>query len=625
MPVSEYNQNGVLIKRVWGEEGSDRRVELHYVDGVSTSKHVFTNGVEEIFRKVEKTDTLTGLFAKCDYYNNKSVVSRDENSVLSEEYYKDEDKINWILSYSYRVDNNRVNTCEEVYEKNKHSICYYENGVPVKVVIKKMFWDEFVMSESVFEVINNLRRIVSKKTYFHPHITWRNEENSIKPFMDHYHKIEGVTNNCFKKIKYEKTYFYDDSSSFPVKCLIYDEGYEFVEKISYELSDFDVLLEINCDILELENIEDCPFELNILSDLRHCLTSIEITCNGHVIEKKLIEYDDYEDTWVFINIKHHIYNGEQFDLTFNESRSYEKYKLRTRSMSTPSNSDCYHEEYEGDIINYVETGFGSQNEIIRLNQFDYLLSKQCEEIYYYFASKLSLSLENIVEGPQQHEKVSLEFLFTYDDKGRVMRELEIFKVLTVNDEFVDEDNGELGSCNQEVENYYCTSFIYYPSGSVKNISVISWSMWIKVFRYEHLPLNIIEDYDNVKNVILLRFSQKKENEFHKVIERDIYAKDGELKENYKRENGEDYWTQIVSTWMGPVEIRSKQIPGGIIQVIIKSLPEDEGGTARRLVITKSPISEAVRFTPPIQFRYDEACSIDEYYWDNDEQDFVIYE
>ena len=77
--------------------------------------------------------------------------------------------------------------------------------------------------------------------------------------------------------------------------------------------------------------------------------------------------------------------------------------------------------------------------------------------------------------------------------------------------------------------------------------------------------------------------------------------------------------------MGPVEIRSKQIPGGIIQVIIKSLPEDEGGTARRLVITKSPISEAVRFTPPIQFRYDEACSIDEYYWDNDEQDFVIYE
>ena len=76
---------------------------------------------------------------------------------------------------------------------------------------------------------------MSKKTYFHPHITWRNEENSIKPFMDHYHKIEGVTNNCFKKIKYEKTYFYDDSSSFPVKCLIYDEGYEFVEKISYEL------------------------------------------------------------------------------------------------------------------------------------------------------------------------------------------------------------------------------------------------------------------------------------------------------------------------------------------------------------------------------------------------------
>ena len=150
-------------------------------------------------------------------------------------------------------------------------------------------------------------------------------------------------------------------------------------------------------------------------------------------------------------------------------------------------------------------------------------------------------------------------------------------------------------------------------------------MWIKYFRYEHQPLNIIRDYDNVKNVILLGFSQNKENEFHKVIERDIYAKDGELKENYKRENGEDYWTQIVRTWMGPVEIRSKQILGGIIQVIIQSISENEGATARRLVITKSPISEAVRFTPPTQFRFDEACSIDEYYWDNDEQDFVIYE
>lgn len=629
MPVSEYNQNGVLIKRVWGEEGSDRRVELRYVDGVSTSKHVFTNGVEEIFRKVEIIDTLTGLFVMCDYYNKKSVVSRDENSVLREEYYKDEDKINWILSYRYRKDNNQVNTCEEVYEKNKHSICFYENGIPVKVVIKKMFWDEFVMSECVFEVLDGLRRIVSKKTYFHPHITWRNEEHSIKPFTAHYHRIEGVTNNCFKKIKYEKTYFYDDSSSFPVKCMIYDEGYEFVEKISYELSDFDVFVEFDCDILELENIEACEFELNTLSDLRHYSTSIEITCNGHVIEKKLVEYDEEEDNCVFI--KHHIYNGVGFDLMFSENWFYDsKNQLSYKEIDlepTDFNSKrvIYHEEYENGSINHVETCWGFLNEMIRLNQFDYLLSKQCKEIFYYSASTLSLSLEDIVEGPPQHEKVSLEFLFTYDNKGRVMREWEISKGRTVNNEFIDEDNGELGFCNQDVENHYCTSFIYYPSGSVKNISVISWSMWIKYFRYEPQQLLITEGHDNVKNIILLGFSQNKENEFHKVNERDIYAKDGELKENYKRQNGEDYWTQIVRTWMGTVEILSKQIPGGIIQVVIKSLPENDGGTVRRLVITKSPISEAVRFTPPPQFRSDEACSIDEYEWDNQLQDFVIYE
>ena len=147
-------------------------------------------------------------------------------------------------------------------------------------------------------------------------------------------------------------------------------------------------------VLELEISTPCDFELNYVSNDIKDLASIEITCNSNLIEKKVIKYieaiGDDENKY---NIEHCIYNGEQFDLTVIESRHYKKYKLYLRyikiadpepepeglneyakqsyfdSNNLYNNLDagekCYNEEYEGDIINLIETCFGFLDQTVR--------------------------------------------------------------------------------------------------------------------------------------------------------------------------------------------------------------------------------------------------------------------
>ena len=156
MPTEEKNNNGVVIKRIWDATNTTgRRVEKHYENGVVFEKTVFQDNTEETYTKSQFNGVLS------DFFDSKKVVTRDENVVLSEHYSKKEKhNPNWILFSSFTNDINGGMIQKQYFEKNEHGICYYDNNLPVKVIIKKMFWDDFIKSECVFEVVDGLRRIM---------------------------------------------------------------------------------------------------------------------------------------------------------------------------------------------------------------------------------------------------------------------------------------------------------------------------------------------------------------------------------------------------------------------------------------------------------------------------------
>ena len=283
MPTEERNNNGDVIKRIWDATNTTgRRVEKHYENGVVFEKTVFQDNTEETYTKSQFNGVLS------DFFDSKKVVTRDENVVLSEHYSKKEKhNPNWILFCSFTNDINGGMTQQQYFKKNEHGICYYDNDLPVKVIIKKMFWDDFIKSECVFEVVDGLRRIVSKKTYWHPYLYWRKE-------CEHYDSIKAVTHDSFKRIKNERFYTYDDSTSFPNKCSIIDDGLKFIEKYTYLEEVYEpcrfMHYKFEGDFLELEFSTPCDFELNDVSNDIKDLASIEITCNSNLIEKKVIKY-----------------------------------------------------------------------------------------------------------------------------------------------------------------------------------------------------------------------------------------------------------------------------------------------------------------------------------------------
>ena len=76
MPTEERDNNGVVIKRIWGATNSTgRRVEMCYDNGVVFEKKVFKDNTEEIYAKSQ----LSGVLS--EFFDSKRVVSRDENVV----------------------------------------------------------------------------------------------------------------------------------------------------------------------------------------------------------------------------------------------------------------------------------------------------------------------------------------------------------------------------------------------------------------------------------------------------------------------------------------------------------------------------------------------------------------
>ena len=128
MPTEERNNNGDVIKRIWGATNTTgRRVEMLYNNGVSFQKTVFKDNTEETYTKSHFNDVQS------DFFNSKRVVTRDENVVLSEHYFKKEKhNPNWILFCSFTNDINGGMTQQQYFKKNEHGICYYDNDLPVK-------------------------------------------------------------------------------------------------------------------------------------------------------------------------------------------------------------------------------------------------------------------------------------------------------------------------------------------------------------------------------------------------------------------------------------------------------------------------------------------------------------
>ena len=661
MPTEERNNNGDVIKRIWDDTNTTgRRVEKHYNNGVVFEKTVFQDNTEETYTKSQFNGVLS------DFFDSKKVVTRDENVVLSEHYSKKEKhNPNWILFCSFTNDINGGRTQEQYFKKNEHGICYYDNDLPVKVIIKKMFWDDFIKSECVFEVVDGLRRIVSKKTYWHPYLYWRKE-------CEHYDSIKAVTHDSFKRIKNERFYTYDDSTSFPNKCSIIDDGLKFIEKYTYleEVYESSWIqdYEFEGDFLELEISKpfdfDGDFELKVVSNDIKDLASIEITCNSNLIEKKVIKYiETIGDDENKYNIEHCIYNGEQFDLTVIESRHYKKYKLYLRYIKIPdpepepeglneyakpsyfdsntlyNNLDagekCYNEEYEGDIINLIETCFGFLDQTVRQSQLDYLLSKHGVEVCY-SPSYDPFQGEEGYEPIQELQDITdiLGYSFKYDEKGRVVEEMFYKKRRLMDVPTPHEDTGIL----EDYHYIYCfctyRNFKYYLDGAVESICKYKrrkWSKWSN---------NGVEQYsgeDPKFNAGFSRFSNNNINDSHKLVELKVYeynipyppmaspaqvieyfentpAPSSKLINHYENDTGEAFSTRIFMTWAGNVIIRSRQNREGISsQIEITSVPEGEEPKRQLIIGPACSISEYPRHFGN--------CGVSELVWDEEWEEF----
>ena len=296
---------------------------------------------------------------------------------------------------------------------------------------------------------------------------------------------------------------------------------------------------------------------------------------------------------------------------------------------------CYNEEYEGDIINLIETCFGFLDQTVRQSQLDYLLSKHGVEVCYSPSSD-PFQGEEGYEPIQELQDINdiLGYSFKYDEKGRVVEEMfykkrRLMLVITPR-----EDTGIL----EDYHYIYCfctyRNFKYYLDGAVESICKYKRKKWSK-YNY-----NWVEQYsgeDPKFNAGFSRFSNNNINDSHKLVELKVYeynipyprttspakvieyfentpAPTSKLINHYENDTGEAFSTRIFMTWAGNVIIRSRQNREGISsQIEITSVPEGEEPRRQLIISPACSISEYPRNFGD--------CGVSELVWDAEWEEF----
>jgi hypothetical protein len=456
-----------------------------------------------------------------------------------------------------------------------------QDGQLSEVIIKEMYFGEFVKTIRTYEYIGEMPRIISKKTFPHPNMIWKYDLLHDKI------QVENITHPCFT-VKRVRKYFYESNTEFfPNKVIITEGDEERVEEYFYEEENLlegymfapaDIVFENH--FLELDHLQFVSYFEWIMPPVLKGLIKINVTVNNVMIEKHLIEkswiieevVDGVDDFHIISEVSSSIFENLNFLLknkttfVFPSSRFY------------PEEPYNIHIEYfhgEGD---YKETSTKGKIDCVEAQDYnsirEYLISKQCKEVCGY----VSGSFESVIIRETPSCKSSTTY-FIYDDNGLLSSEKIVMTEIYI-ESFIDEDYGHEYNLLRKNITTDIIDYTYYENGlkSIhvkKNINIMKISD-LTLGTDDIIPhrqlIDVIPDVTDFQKLYFCHFSELQEKEYCMQLFKNVYNNDGRLIFHLDGHGGSISIQYVdVDGLNCEIELHTYQNKYGIQQVTIKNL------------------------------------------------------